>query len=127
MKFHYQGLSTSEVAKSRDDNGTNELPPPETETFFEKLKENYEDPLIRILMIALAITLLLAFLGYAEWYEGVGIFMAVFLATFVSTYSEYKKYERRFSSNNTTINQSINIDTFRCCGFFCSLTKFRSR
>jgi Ca2+-transporting ATPase len=36
------------------------------------------------------ITLFLAFLGFCEWYEGVGIFLAVFLATFVSTYSEFK-------------------------------------
>jgi hypothetical protein len=38
----------------------------------------------------LGITVFLAFLGYAEWFEGVGIATAVFLATFVSTYSEYK-------------------------------------
>ncbi|EGG19417.1 P-type ATPase [Cavenderia fasciculata] len=39
---------------------------------------------------ALVITVALAFFGYAEWFEGVGIASAVFLATFVSTYSEYK-------------------------------------
>lgn len=36
------------------------------------------------------ITVALAFAGYAEWFEGVGIAVAVFLATFVATYSEYK-------------------------------------
>lgn len=41
-------------------------------------------------MVALVITVLLAFAGYAEWFEGVGIAIAVFLATFVATYSEYK-------------------------------------
>jgi hypothetical protein len=46
--------------------------------------------LIKILCVALSITLFLAFLGYAEWIEGLGIAAAVFLATFVSTYSEYK-------------------------------------
>jgi P-type Ca2+ transporter type 2C len=49
-----------------------------------------QDPLIKILMVALVITLALAFMGYAEWVEGVGIAVAVFLATFVATYSEYK-------------------------------------
>lgn len=52
--------------------------------------ENFQDPLIRILSVALVITVFLAFLGYAEWFEGFGIAVAVFLATFVSTYSEYK-------------------------------------
>ena len=32
-------------------------------------------------------------LGYAEWFEGVGIALAVFLATFVATYSEFKNEE----------------------------------
>lgn len=41
-------------------------------------------------MVALVITLFLAFMGYAEWFEGIGIAIAVFLATFVSTYSEHK-------------------------------------
>lgn len=51
---------------------------------------NLQDPLIKILLVALVITVLLAFAGYAEWFEGVGIAVAVFLATFVATYSEYK-------------------------------------
>lgn len=46
--------------------------------------------MIKILLVALVITVLLAFAGYAEWFEGVGIAVAVFLATFVATYSEYK-------------------------------------
>jgi len=84
------GLSDDEVRKSRSKFGTNELPPPDIESFWDKLKENFEDPIIRILLVALGITLGLAFLGYADWMEGFGIFVAVFLATFVSTWSEYK-------------------------------------
>ncbi len=41
-------------------------------------------------MVALGITLVLAFFGYADWIEGIGIAVAVFLATFVATYSEFK-------------------------------------
>jgi len=91
VKFQgIKGLNDKEVLESLKKNGTNELPPPEIETFFDKLKENFEDPLIRILLVALGITVGLAFLGYTDWIEGFGIFFAVFLATFVSTYSEYK-------------------------------------
>jgi magnesium-transporting ATPase (P-type) len=85
-----KGLSQKEVENSRRKHGSNELPPPEEETFWDKLKENFEDPIIRILLVALGITLTLAFIGYADWVEGLGIAVAVFLATFVSTYSEYK-------------------------------------
>jgi len=91
VKFQdIKGLSDGEVEESRKKHGTNQLPPPEVESFFDKLKENFEDPLIRILLVALGITVGLAFLGYTDWIEGFGIGVAVFLATFVSTWSEYK-------------------------------------
>jgi len=84
------GLSEAEVKKSREEFGSNDLPPPDIETFWDKLKDNFNDPIIRILLLALGITLVLSFLGYADWIEGIGIAVAVFLATFISTYSEYK-------------------------------------
>eukprot|EP01125_Pyxidicula_operculata_P013893 TRINITY_DN4607_c0_g1_i1.p1 TRINITY_DN4607_c0_g1~~TRINITY_DN4607_c0_g1_i1.p1 ORF type:complete len:947 (-),score=285.47 TRINITY_DN4607_c0_g1_i1:192-3032(-) len=92
-KYNYTGLTDSEVQQSRKEYGKNELPPPKIETFWEKLMENFEDPLIKILCVALVITVILSFLGYAEWFEGVGIAVAVFLATFVATFSEYKNEE----------------------------------
>ena len=55
---------------------------------------NFEDPLVKILMVALGITLTLALFGYADWIEGIGIGVAVFLATFVATYSEFKVRKR---------------------------------
>jgi Ca2+-transporting ATPase len=88
--FHYSGLSDAQVASSRAEHGSNELSPPEVEGFIEKLLENFKDPLIKILMVALGITTGLAALGYAEWIEGIGIATAVFIATVVATYSEYK-------------------------------------
>ncbi len=88
VKFqNVHGLNDEQVLQSRLKDGSNELPPPEIESFWDKLKENFEDPLIKILMVALGITLALAALGYADWLEGIGIGVAVFLATFVSTYS----------------------------------------
>ncbi|PRP87729.1 P-type ATPase [Planoprotostelium fungivorum] len=91
MKFEgINGLTEAQVAESKRNHGSNDLPPPEEETFWDKLKDNFSDPLIRILLVALGITMFLALVGYADWVEGVGIAVAVFLATFVSTYSEYK-------------------------------------
>ena len=68
----------------------NALPAPEVESFFEKFKDNFDDPLIRILCIALVIIFVLAFLGYADFIEGAGIAVSILIATFVATYSEYK-------------------------------------
>jgi len=87
------GLSESEVEKSSQDHGSNRLTEQKKSTFTDKLLENVKDPMIIILIIALVVVVFLSFLGYTEWYEGVGIGVAVALATLVSTYSEFKNEE----------------------------------
>ena len=62
----------------------------EVESFFDKLKENFQAPLIRILCAALIATVVLAIFGFADWLEGIGIAVAVLAATLVATYSEWK-------------------------------------
>lgn len=89
MKFIYPGLATSQVEESRARYGSNEITTMERETFWDKLLDNFKDPLIIILVIALVITIILAILGYAHWYEGVGIALAVVIATLVATWSEH--------------------------------------
>ena len=85
-----QGLTEEEVEKSRIENGSNALTESKTESFWLKLKDNFGDPMIKILCVALIINVIFTFLGQTEWYESVGIAAAVIIATFVSTYSEYK-------------------------------------
>ncbi|GIW22929.1 MAG: calcium-translocating P-type ATPase, PMCA-type [Candidatus Sericytochromatia bacterium] len=93
MKYKYSGLSNNQVIESRKKNGTNTLPSPEIENFFDKLKKNFKDPLIVILCIALLLIIILSIFHLTEWYEAVGIAIAVVLAVFVSTFSEYKNEE----------------------------------
>ena len=90
MKHSFTGLSESEVAESRKKFGNNELSPYTVESFWDKLGENFKDPIIIILNVALAIILVLSFFGLSEWYEAIAIAVAVALATLVSTFSEYK-------------------------------------
>lgn len=84
------GLNDLEVNESRKKYGDNKITEQKTEGFLDKLKDNFKDPMIKILCIALIINIIFAFLGQAEWYESFGIAIAVILATFVSTLSEYK-------------------------------------
>lgn len=85
-----KGLTEQEVLESRSRYGSNQLTEYESESFFDKLKDNFGDPMIKILCVALIINIIFAFLGQAEWYESFGIALAVILATFVSTFSEYR-------------------------------------
>ncbi len=90
MQFTYQGLTDEQVSQSRLKHGSNAVTLQEIESFWCKLIGNFQDPIIIILLVALVITTGLAVLGYAEWYEGVGIALAVFIAAIVATLSEYK-------------------------------------
>ena len=65
------------VAAARRTYGSNELPAPASESLWDKIKDNLDDPLIKILCVGLAIILFLALFGYAEWLDGVGIGVAV--------------------------------------------------
>ncbi|GHU52161.1 calcium-translocating P-type ATPase, PMCA-type [Clostridia bacterium] len=84
------GLTDKEVVESRTKYGSNLLSESEVESFWDKLKGNFGDPMIKILCVALIINVVFAILGKAEWFESVGIALAVLLATFVSTFSEYR-------------------------------------
>ncbi|MDR1915866.1 MAG: calcium-translocating P-type ATPase, PMCA-type [Synergistaceae bacterium] len=84
------GLSSAQAEESRAKYGDNRLTEVEGEGFWSKLLNNFGDPMIKILCVALVINVIFAFLGQTEWYESAGIAVAVVLATFVSTYSEYR-------------------------------------
>ncbi len=89
MKFSFPGLSDQEVSESRQTNGANVVTTQESEGFYVKLLANLKDPIIVILLVALAVTVFLAALGFAPWYEGLGIAIAVVAATLIATWSEY--------------------------------------
>ena len=83
------GLTSQEAEQSLKKYGNNALSKPPQQTFFEKLLDNFQDPIIRILIVALLINVGFVYMGYADWIETAGIFVAIILATFVSTWSEY--------------------------------------
>ena len=88
--MHQRGLTDEQVRASREQFGTNQLTEQPSESFWEKLKGNFGDPMIKILCVALIINVIFAILGQVAWYESVGIAAAVLLATLVSTFSEYR-------------------------------------
>ncbi|MDR1867125.1 MAG: calcium-translocating P-type ATPase, PMCA-type [Treponema sp.] len=91
------GLNDAQVQESKEKFGDNRLTEQEIKSFWDTLKENFGDPMIKILCIALIVNVLLVIGHYAgliademAWYEPVGIALAILLATFVSTLSEYR-------------------------------------
>ncbi|MDR0433994.1 MAG: calcium-translocating P-type ATPase, PMCA-type [Gracilibacteraceae bacterium] len=90
IKHQIKPLTEEEAEESRRRHGDNRLTPPKQSSFWAELWDTFRgDALIRILTVALVITLVLAFLGWGDWLEAIGIAIAVVLATTVATYSEY--------------------------------------
>jgi len=100
------GLSTAEAAASKEKHGDNRLTELEKEGFWSKFKDNLGDPMIKILCVALVINVVFVFFGQTEWYESLGIALAVLLATFVSTFSEYRN-ENAFQKLQDEASQII--------------------
>ena len=88
MKVNSNGLSNDEVIKSRDKYGNNALVTVKKDSFFKQLIRSLGDPIIKILLIALGIKTIFLIQDF-DWYETVGIVIAIFLASFISTISEY--------------------------------------
>ena len=84
----YKGLSENEVIKSRKEHGSNIISIKKKDTFFKLLLETLGDPIIKILIIALAFKTIILFKNF-DWYETIGILIAILLASFISTISEY--------------------------------------
>ena len=84
----YNGLNDKEVIESRKKYGTNELKKTKKDGFFKLLIGSLGDPIIKILLIALAIKTVFLFKSF-DWYETIGIVIAILLASFISTISEY--------------------------------------
>lgn len=86
--FNTNGLTKEEVEESRKKYGTNELLAKKSKTFISQFIETLADPIIKILLVALAIKTVFLFKDF-DWFETLGIVIAIFLASFISTISEY--------------------------------------
>ena len=82
------GLTEEEVKINREKYGTNTLIESKNNSFFKLLLSSLSDPIIRILLIALGIKTVFLIKDF-DWYETVGIVIAIFIASFISTISEY--------------------------------------
>ena len=89
MKFN--GLSAKEVEESRKEYGSNSLTQIPPEPLWKKILEGFKDPMIMILLVALVVQVVLFFLGQAEWFEPVGILIAILIANGVASISENKQ------------------------------------
>lgn len=100
------GLTSAEVLASRETHGANLLPPPVRTPWWLQLLHKFDDPIIRILLIATVI----AFITN-EMFEAIGIGCAIILATFIAFLNEFKA-EKEFDILNK-VNDDVPVKVIR--------------
>ncbi len=105
MSKEIRGLTQDEVIASLSKYGNNSLVKEKKKGFFKRFIENLSDPIIKILLIALALQVVFSF-GNLNYFELFGILAAILLSTTVSTASEFGS-ERAFEKLNEESEDSF--------------------
>jgi Ca2+-transporting ATPase len=118
-KPQFMGLTQAEVAESRRRHGANVLTPPPREPWWKLYLEKFEDPIIRILLVA-AVIAILAGVIEGQYAEGIGIIIAVFLATTLGFINEYKAGQEFDILNKVSDDEAVKVIRD---GVYCSIPK----
>ena len=95
LKNVQNGLTDKQVQENRETYGWNLLTPPKRPSMWKLYLEKFNDPVIRILLVAAFFSLVISIIE-GEYAETIGIFFAIFLATGIGFYFEYdanKKFD----------------------------------
>lgn len=84
----YTGLNDEQVVVNRKKYGTNAISSKKQNSFMKLFIETLADPIIKILLIALAIKTIFLFRDF-DWFETIGIVIAILVASLISAISEY--------------------------------------
>jgi Ca2+-transporting ATPase len=114
LKETISGLTTAQVVESRARHGANVLTPPERDPWWKLYLEKFDDPVIRILIIAGLLSFGVGF-THGEYYEGIGIVIAVLLATGLAFINEYRA-NAEFELLNQT-NDEVPVKVVRDRGY----------
>ena len=86
------GLTNKEVIEQRKEYGSNEITRAKQKGIGKLFLESLGDPIIKILLIALGIKTMFLFHEF-DWFETLGIVIAIVIASLISTISEYGSEE----------------------------------
>ena len=81
--YYHLGLTDDEVLQSREKNGINLLTPPKRPSLWKLYLEKFEDPVVRVLLVAAAFSLIISIIEN-EYAETIGIIAAILLVSFSS-------------------------------------------
>lgn len=127
-KHQYQGLTKQQVDENRRLYGENVLTPPKKASLWSQFLEKFDDPIIRILLVAWLLSMIIAGVhcwgpeakGFTAFLEPIGIFFAIMLASCVGFFFEMKA-NKAFDVLNT-VNDDTMVKVIRE-GNICQVSK----
>lgn len=116
-KMH--GLTDAEVNESRKKHGWNILTPPKKVSLWKQFLEKFEEPIIRILLMAWVLSMIISSVhcwgpedaGFSAFLEPLGIFFAIMLSITIGFFFEVKA-ARAFEVLNT-VNDDVMVTVMR--------------
>ena len=115
-KLEYPGLSEAEVRASREKYGENVLTPPARTPMWKLFLEKFSDPIIRILLVALLLSIAVAVYhvatgeaGMSALFEPAGIALAILLATVVGFLFEMSAARKFDILNQVNDDQPVKV------------------
>lgn len=103
--YYHLGLTDEEVLQSREQHGDNLLTPPKRPSLWRLYLEKFEDPVVRVLLVAAVFSLIISVIEN-EYAETIGIIAAILLATGIGFFFEYdanKKFDLLNAVNEETL------------------------
>ena len=107
--YYHVGLTDEQVRKSRAEYGVNLLTPPKRPSLWKLYLEKFEDPVVRVLLVAALFSLIISIVEN-EYAETIGIIAAILLATGIGFFFEYdagKKFDLLNAVNEETLVKVI--------------------
>ncbi len=108
--LYHLGLTDEEVLQSREKNGVNLLTPPKRPSLWKLYLEKFEDPVVRVLLVAAIFSLIISIVEN-EYAETLGIIAAILLATGIGFFFEYDA-GKKFDLLNT-VNEETRVKVIR--------------
>ncbi|MFA4859664.1 calcium-translocating P-type ATPase, PMCA-type [Methanoregula sp.] len=84
------GIASKDAERLRATHGANAMTPPVREPLWKQYLEKFNDPIIRILLFAVAVSTIVSLLKGSGLLDTIGIIIAVLLATGIAFFNEYR-------------------------------------
>lgn len=111
----FKGLNEEEIIRSREEFGSNVIVEAEPETFWDKFKEGFEDPMIKLLLAVAVIMAVVSMVGESTLSDILGIAISVLLVTLITAKTSvasdnaFRRLKKKIKKDVVKVHRGGNI------------------